>query len=79
MQARLTYKPGREGINLLETDYRPLGKGKRAFWPLGDERLIENALRRAGARSVINDDFTWSLVRDWLVVMAEKTLSDGGG
>lgn len=27
------------------------GEWQRAFWPLGEERLIENALRRAGARS----------------------------
>lgn len=46
-------QPGRHywGITLLKTDYLPSGNGKRAFWPLGEERLIENALRRAGARS----------------------------
>lgn len=81
--SRLTYKPGRHywGINLLKTAYLSSGNGKRAFWPLGDERLIENALSRAGARSdhyigrtkcffqrdVIDDDFTWSLLRDWLL------------
>lgn len=83
MCSGLTNKPGRRywGISLLKTDYLPSGNGKRAFWPLGEQRLIENALRRAGARSdhwigetkccfqreVIDDDFIWSLWCDWLL------------